>query len=218
MSSWRGRTREYDLVKELVIALAFVSVLTVALASVFSSPDEPQVTLATWSNATPDDFVATAAKELDGTSDTAGYGAPSCTSDYSPTTAVGTSPRPISCAVGLADNYTFDVSATASLYVSKAGSTSTVVCPAGPYTYNGAFQTPCTASWTSTGTVGAASTGHASTSGGASTTRPSTGFAPSRAASRASGTSSHVVVAGEHTSPSGHTPVVHGLPACGCGA
>jgi hypothetical protein len=36
--------------------------------------------------------------------------------------------------------------------IDKAGSTSTVVCPAGPYTYNGHAQTPCSASWASTST------------------------------------------------------------------
>jgi len=73
---WAGRTREYDLVKEFVIALAVVSVLTVALAALFSSPDEKQITLSTWSRSAPADFRLTAATELDGTSGTAGYGAP----------------------------------------------------------------------------------------------------------------------------------------------
>jgi hypothetical protein len=73
---WAGRYRDYDLVKEFVIAIALVSVLTAALAAVFSSPDEKQVTLASWSKAAPADFIATAATELDGTSGTATYGAP----------------------------------------------------------------------------------------------------------------------------------------------
>src|SRR5436309_733803 len=73
---WRGRTRDYDLVKEFVIALLVVTVLTVALAALFSSPDEKQITLSTWSRSSPSDFVLTAAAELDGTSGTAGYGAP----------------------------------------------------------------------------------------------------------------------------------------------
>jgi hypothetical protein len=74
--TWAGRYREYDLVKEFVIALVVVAVLTAALAAIFSSPDEKQVTLATWSRSAPNDFVATAATELDGTSGTAAYGAP----------------------------------------------------------------------------------------------------------------------------------------------
>jgi hypothetical protein len=73
---WTGRVREYDLVKEFVIALVVVNVLTVALAAVFSSPDDKQITIATWSRAAPRDFLLTAATELDGTSGTASYGAP----------------------------------------------------------------------------------------------------------------------------------------------
>ncbi len=73
---WSGREREYDLVKELVIALAAVTSLTLLLAALFSSPDVPQVTIATWSRSAPADFVRTAAAELDGSSGTATYGAP----------------------------------------------------------------------------------------------------------------------------------------------
>jgi hypothetical protein len=73
---WAGRVREYDLVKEFVIALVAISVLTAALAAVFSSPDVKQVTISTWSRNAPNDFVLTAATELDGTSGTATYGAP----------------------------------------------------------------------------------------------------------------------------------------------
>src|SRR5881397_176441 len=73
---WSGRHREYDLVKEFVVALVGVSVLTAALAGIFSSPDVRQVTLSSWSRSAPHDFVATAAAELDGTSGTATYGAP----------------------------------------------------------------------------------------------------------------------------------------------
>jgi len=74
--SWIGGYRSYDLVKEFVVATIVVSLLTVVLAAVFSSPDEKQVTLARWAAASPNDFVATAVTELDGTSGTAGYGAP----------------------------------------------------------------------------------------------------------------------------------------------
>ncbi len=73
---WSGATRPYDLVKEFVAALLAVSLLTVVLSAIFSSPDVPQVTLSTWAKAAPNDFVATAATELDGTSGTATYGAP----------------------------------------------------------------------------------------------------------------------------------------------
>ena len=55
-------TRPYDLVKEFTIALGVVIVLTVALAAVFSSPDEKAITVADWANAAPNDVVATAAE------------------------------------------------------------------------------------------------------------------------------------------------------------
>ena len=74
--SWVGGYREYDLVKEFVIALVVVSLLTVALAAVFSSPDEKQITIQQWAVAAPNDFASTSATELDGTSKTATYGAP----------------------------------------------------------------------------------------------------------------------------------------------
>ena len=73
---WSGPKRPYDLVKEFVVALVVVSILTVVLAALFSSPDEKQLTLAQWAKAAPNDFVATAATELDGTSGSATYGAP----------------------------------------------------------------------------------------------------------------------------------------------
>ena len=69
-------TRPYDLVKEFTVALAVVVLLTVALAVVFSSPDEKAISLADWANAAPNDVVATAAGELAGTTTSAGYGAP----------------------------------------------------------------------------------------------------------------------------------------------
>jgi len=75
-NKWSGRTREYDVVKEFVIALVVVSVLTAALAAIFSSPDEKQITISTWSRTAPNDFVLTSATEMDGTSGTASYGAP----------------------------------------------------------------------------------------------------------------------------------------------
>src|SRR5437899_803367 len=71
-----AETRPYDLVKEFVIALVAVLVLTFAGAAVFGGPDEKPVTLASWSKADPNDFTVTALTELDGTSTTAGYGAP----------------------------------------------------------------------------------------------------------------------------------------------
>jgi hypothetical protein len=68
--------RSYDLVKEFTIALVVVLLLTVALAAVFSSPDRPPLTIATWARTDSGDFTATALSELEGTSGTAQYGPP----------------------------------------------------------------------------------------------------------------------------------------------
>jgi len=73
---WRGEVREYDLFKELTVALVVVGLVIVGLSAVFGSPDEPSVTLKSWAQAEPADFVATATAELGGTSETAGYGPP----------------------------------------------------------------------------------------------------------------------------------------------
>jgi hypothetical protein len=75
-NKWAGRTRDYDLVKEFVVALVAVTLLTVALSAIFSSPDEKQINISQWSRQSANDFMLTAATELDGTSGTAGYGAP----------------------------------------------------------------------------------------------------------------------------------------------
>ncbi len=69
-------TRDYDLVKEFVIALIVIGALTVGLAAVFSSPDRQPITLASWAQQAPEDVVATATAELAGTSGSATYGAP----------------------------------------------------------------------------------------------------------------------------------------------
>jgi len=73
---WRGPTRRYDILKEGTIAGLIVLVLTVALASVLSSPDVPPVTVKSWVQVAPADFLGTAASELNGTSETATYGPP----------------------------------------------------------------------------------------------------------------------------------------------
>jgi hypothetical protein len=74
--TWIGGYRSYDLVKEFVAATVVVSLLTAVLAAVLSSPDIKQITLAKWATASPHDFLATAATELDRTSGSATYGAP----------------------------------------------------------------------------------------------------------------------------------------------
>jgi hypothetical protein len=73
---WRGPTRRYDIIKEGAIASVIVLALTLGLAGLLSSPDVPSVTVQTWSKLYPADFVATAAAELNGSSETASYGQP----------------------------------------------------------------------------------------------------------------------------------------------
>ena len=75
-ADWRGPTRRYDIVKEASVASLVAVILVVALAGLLSSPDVPPVTVATWAKVAPADFVATAASELAGTSETATYGPP----------------------------------------------------------------------------------------------------------------------------------------------
>jgi hypothetical protein len=73
---WKGGHSPYDIIKEGVIALVVVSLLTVLLSVVFGSPDEPAITIKAWSTNDPMDFATTALSELNGTSGTAQYGAP----------------------------------------------------------------------------------------------------------------------------------------------
>jgi hypothetical protein len=74
--TWTGPTRRYDIVKEFVVALTVVAVLTGVLAVVFGSPDRKAITLQDWAAQAPANFVATTVAELDGSSGTATYGAP----------------------------------------------------------------------------------------------------------------------------------------------
>jgi hypothetical protein len=76
VEEWTGAYRPYDILKEATVALLAVAVLVVLLSVVFSSPDEPAVTLKSWSTVEPVDFAQTAITELDGTSGTATYGPP----------------------------------------------------------------------------------------------------------------------------------------------
>ena len=74
---YRGvRMVPYDLVKELAISMAAVIVLVLVLSAVLSSPDVPPVTIQSWSNADPVDFVTTATSELAGASGSSAYGPP----------------------------------------------------------------------------------------------------------------------------------------------
>jgi hypothetical protein len=75
-AAWRGATRRYDILKEGAIAGVIIVALTLGLSFLLSSPDVPSVTVQSWSRIAPADFLATAATELNGTSDTATYGPP----------------------------------------------------------------------------------------------------------------------------------------------
>ncbi len=75
-AEWRGPTRRYDIIKEGTIATSIVLVLVLLLAALLSSPDQPSLTVQTWSKLAPADFMATTASELAGTSETATYGPP----------------------------------------------------------------------------------------------------------------------------------------------
>ncbi len=81
----------YDLLKELVLALAGVGLIALVLSVFLSSPDVPPVTIATWSHSDPVDFVTTATGELAGSTTSAGYGPP-----YNSTPDVSQSWGPIS--------------------------------------------------------------------------------------------------------------------------
>jgi hypothetical protein len=84
LNKWTGPTRYYDLVKEIVVAIVVVAVLTMSLAALFSSPDEKALTLQSWAKANPSDFVLTATGELAGTTTSAGYGPPYNTASEGP--------------------------------------------------------------------------------------------------------------------------------------
>lgn len=74
---YRGvRMAPYDLVKEGLIAFAIVLVLVVLLAALFSSPDEPPLTIRQVAQQTPLTFLSTALGELDGSGAISSYGPP----------------------------------------------------------------------------------------------------------------------------------------------
>ena len=75
-AAWRGPNRRYDILKEGTIASVVVLALTFGLAAVLSSPNDPPLTVRSWVQVAPNDFLATAATELGGTSLTATYGPP----------------------------------------------------------------------------------------------------------------------------------------------
>jgi hypothetical protein len=74
---YRGvRMVPYDLVKEALIAFVILLVLVAALASVFSSPDEPPITVQEVAQQTPVAFLQQAVNHLDQSSEIATYGPP----------------------------------------------------------------------------------------------------------------------------------------------
>lgn len=73
---WTGPTRRYDIVKEGVVAIVVVALLTTALAALFSSPDDAVLTFRGWAQSQPQNFYDTTVSELAGTSESAGYGPP----------------------------------------------------------------------------------------------------------------------------------------------
>ncbi|MDQ2806782.1 MAG: cytochrome b N-terminal domain-containing protein [Chloroflexota bacterium] len=70
------RMMPYDLIREGLLALALVAVVSVVLAAVLSSPDDPPVTIQQYAQEKPVDFVTTATAEISGTSILAQYGPP----------------------------------------------------------------------------------------------------------------------------------------------
>ncbi len=77
VSYYRGlRMMPYDLIREGLIALLAVFVLSFVLAGFLSSPDEPPLTIQQYAQQNPVGFVTTAMKELTGTSVIAQYGPP----------------------------------------------------------------------------------------------------------------------------------------------
>ena len=75
-AAWRGPTRRYDILKEGTLAVVVILALTFGLAGLLSSPNVPPITIPSWAQVAPADFLATAASELNGTSLTATYGPP----------------------------------------------------------------------------------------------------------------------------------------------
>ena len=78
VEEYTGPYRPYDIVKEGILAFIVIGLLTVGLAALFGSPDERALTIKSWATATSgtQDFIYTAATELNGTSGVAGYGPP----------------------------------------------------------------------------------------------------------------------------------------------
>lgn len=70
------RLKPYDLVREALLALLAVLILVVGLATVFSSPDDPPLTIRQYATSSPLSFLQTALGDLDGKGMIADYGPP----------------------------------------------------------------------------------------------------------------------------------------------
>ena len=70
------RMKPYDLVREALLALLAVAILVVLLAAVFSSPDEPPLTIQEYATSSPLSFLQTVLGDLDGKGTIASYGPP----------------------------------------------------------------------------------------------------------------------------------------------
>lgn len=74
---YRGiRMMPYDLIREGLFALLGVFILSVALAAILSSPDEPPLTLQQYAQQSPVPFITTVMGELSGSGEIAQYGPP----------------------------------------------------------------------------------------------------------------------------------------------
>ena len=74
---YRGLRQEpYDLIREGLIALLGVAIFALVFAGVFSSPDDPPITLQQYAQQDPVGFLTTSLAELSGTSTVALYGPP----------------------------------------------------------------------------------------------------------------------------------------------
>ncbi len=70
------RQQPYDIVREALIASGFVLLLVLTLAAVFSSPDEPPLTIQAFATSRPRAFLQTALGDLDAKGEIASYGPP----------------------------------------------------------------------------------------------------------------------------------------------
>ncbi len=73
---WTGGYQPYDLIKEACIAVGVITLLSIVLTVLLTSPDDKSSTIGQWSHELPVNFMTAAATELNGTSGTATYGPP----------------------------------------------------------------------------------------------------------------------------------------------